>query len=76
MNRLHQLRGMLPVTLMFYLLVGLAHWHPVRMPQRAHFGFSAEETLAGLRWHMLQIARNEHYEAFPSIRATDCIVRT
>ncbi len=65
MNKFHPLRGMLPVALMFYLLVGLAHWRAVRIPPRVRVGFSVAETLAGLRWHMLQIARNERNEAFP-----------
>ena len=65
MNRFHQLREMLPVALLFHLLVGLAHWPTIHVQQRLDLGPSAEKTLAGLKWHMLQIARNERNEALP-----------
>lgn len=64
MNDLDRLHQILPFAAALFLLTGTAQIQATQPAvQHAPSGFSVERVVAGAKWHMLQIAKNERNEA-------------
>ncbi|MHB2205623.1 hypothetical protein [Methylobacterium sp. CM6257] len=64
MNHLERVRDILPVLAALYALVMVANMQAAPRPALSSgSGIAAERMVSGLKWHMLQIARNEQNEA-------------
>lgn len=64
MNHLDRARDILPVLAALYALVMVANLQAAPRPTLpTGAGVAAERVVAGLKWHMLQIARSERNEA-------------
>jgi hypothetical protein len=64
MNHLERVRDILPILAALYAMVMVAQIHPAHRPVLpAGMGLDAERVVAGLKWHMLEIGRNEQNEA-------------
>lgn len=64
MNHLERVRDVLPILAALYALVMVANLHAAPRPTLpAGMGIDAGRVVSGLKWHMLEIARNERNEA-------------
>ncbi|MCJ2061164.1 hypothetical protein MKK63_00285 [Methylobacterium sp. J-088] len=64
MNHLERARDILPILAALYAMMMVANSHaPPRPTLPAATGIDADRVVAGLKWHMLEIARNERNEA-------------
>lgn len=64
MNHLERVRDILPILAALYAMVLVANTHASSRPMLpAGAGIDAERVVAGLKWHMLKIGRNEQNEA-------------
>ncbi|MGC5779474.1 hypothetical protein [Methylobacterium sp. NFXW15] len=64
MNHLERVRDILPILAALYAMVMVANIHAgPRLMLPASTGIDAERVVAGLKWHMLEIGRNEQNEA-------------
>lgn len=64
MNHLDRARDILPALAALYALLTVANMQAVPRPMLpTGAAVAAERVVSGLKWHMLQIARNERSEA-------------
>ena len=64
MNHLERARDILPILAALYALVMVANMQAAQRPALpSGAGIAAERVVSGLKWHMLQIARNAQNEA-------------
>jgi predicted anti-sigma-YlaC factor YlaD len=64
MNHLERVRNILPILAALYAMVMVANTHAAPRPMLpAASSIDAERVVSGLKWHMLEIARNEQNEA-------------
>lgn len=64
MNHLERVRDILPILAALYAMVLVANSHAAPRPMLpTGTGIDAERVVAGLKWHMLEIGRNEQNEA-------------
>ncbi|MFY9294802.1 MAG: hypothetical protein WAP03_29580 [Methylorubrum rhodinum] len=54
-----RLRQILPFAMAVYLAASVAQFQAVRPSHVAPRGVSIESLVAGLKWHMLEMAKNE-----------------
>jgi hypothetical protein len=64
MNHLERVRDVLPILAALYAMAVIANSHAASRPALPIGpGFDSERVVAGLKWHMLEIGRNEQNEA-------------
>ncbi|MCJ2068878.1 hypothetical protein MKK75_08695 [Methylobacterium sp. J-030] len=64
MNHLERARDILPILAALYAMVMIANIHAAARPVLpVSTGIAATRVVSGLKWHMLEIARNERNEA-------------
>lgn len=64
MNHLERARDILPILAALYAMVMVANSHAAPRPMLpAGAGLDVERVVAGFKWHMLEVGRNEQNEA-------------
>lgn len=64
MNHLERARDILPILAALYAMVVVANTHAASRPMLpTGAGIDVERVVAGLKWHMLEVGRNEQNEA-------------
>lgn len=64
MNDLDRIRDLFPLIAALLLMTSLAQMHAARPAAYHGPGFNFEAAAARMKWHMLEVARNERGEAF------------
>lgn len=64
MNDLDRIRDLFPLIAALLLMTSMAQVHAVRLAAYHGPSFSLEAAAARVKWHMLEVARNERGEAF------------
>ena len=64
MNHLERARDILPILAALYAMVVVANTHAASHPPLpTGTGIDVARVVAGLKWHMLEVGRNEQNEA-------------
>ncbi|TXM99756.1 hypothetical protein FV242_24355 [Methylobacterium sp. WL64] len=63
MNDLDRIRDLFPLIAALLLVTSLVQAHAARPAAYHGPGFSFEAAATRVKWHMLEVARNEHGEA-------------